>query len=99
MPLDFTFEKYKQLCYTIIGSGYKVLMVKEYLETKDESKKTCILRHDVDRKPLNALKMALLEKDLNISTTYYFRKRKNTFKPNSLKNKLKYDSNCSLTIS
>jgi hypothetical protein len=33
----------------------------------------CVIRHDVDRRPMNALRMARLERERGISTTYYFR--------------------------
>ena len=39
-----------------------------------------VLRHDIDRKPMNALRMAELEYELGIQSTYYFR-FPCTFKP------------------
>lgn len=35
--------------------------------------KVVILRHDVDRLPGNALKMARLEHEMGVQATYYFR--------------------------
>jgi len=32
-----------------------------------------ILRHDIDKLPANALKMAQLEHDLGVAGSYYFR--------------------------
>jgi len=81
MSWDFTSDKYSGLCQAIIGAGYKVMTMKEYLEDPDPSLKVVILRHDVDRNPGNALKMAELESELGLSATYYFRKRRQTFKP------------------
>jgi hypothetical protein len=40
-----------------------------------------ILRHDVDREAGRALEMARLECDYGIRSTYYFRHKKNVFKP------------------
>lgn len=40
------------------------------------------MRHDVDRKPQNALRMAKLENDLGIKVTYYFRIITKPAKPN-----------------
>lgn len=77
---DFTLDKYRELCQAIIESGYDVVTVRGYLENPDLSSKLAILRHDVDRKPSNALKMAQLERELGLSATYYFRKRRHTFK-------------------
>jgi hypothetical protein len=33
----------------------------------------CVIRHDVDRRPANAVRMAQLEHDRGVHTTYYFR--------------------------
>ena len=38
------------------------------------------MRHDVDRKPENALKMAEIERQFGIFGTYYFRSTKEVFK-------------------
>lgn len=44
-----------------------------------------ILRHDIDRKPQNALTMARLEAEYGISGTYYFRTINKTFKPDIIR--------------
>lgn len=44
------------------------------------SGKVVCLRHDVDRLPVNALKMAELEYQVGIQSTYYFRYIKTTYK-------------------
>lgn len=44
-----------------------------------------IMRHDVDRKPLNSLRMAKLEHELGIKATYYFRTISKTLKPEIIK--------------
>ena len=71
--MDFTIRKYRQLVRTFVESGFRVLPVREYLET-DPSGKVIVLRHDVDEQPLNALKMAEAEKELSVKATYYFRR-------------------------
>ena len=80
---DFTLQKYEQLCRTFLESGYKVSTILDYLTNKSvfEEGYIVILRHDVDRKPFNALKMAHIETNLGIRSTYYFRAKTNTFKP------------------
>jgi len=75
MACDFTIEKYSELCKAIVQSDYRVLTVKEYLQNPIENTQVIIMRHDVDRKPANALKMAQLENDFRISATYYFRSK------------------------
>ena len=70
---DFTMGKYKELCLALLDSGYAPQTVYSYHEKESNSGKLVILRHDIDRKPLNAVKMAELESKLGIQSTYYFR--------------------------
>lgn len=69
---DFTMAKYQELCSAILDAGYIPATVHRYL-TGPPSGKIVALRHDVDYKPKNALKMAELEHALGIHSTYYFR--------------------------
>ena len=56
---DFTMGKYEGLCLALLDSGYVPLTVYSYLRTgKQNNNKLVVLRHDVDRKPMNAFKMA-----------------------------------------
>jgi hypothetical protein len=85
LKLDFTLEKYRQLCSALLASGYSVCTVVQYLGRTGLTGKTAVLRHDVDRKPGNALKMAMLEQSLGIKSTYYFRMNKSVFKRDMIK--------------
>ena len=69
---DFTMAKYGELCRVLLGAGYTPVTVEQYL-AGGSGGRTVILRHDVDRKPENALKMAELEHALGVTSTYYFR--------------------------
>lgn len=80
---DFTMKKYGELCHALLSAGYAPLTVHQYISCKS-SEPAYILRHDVDRKPKNALKMARLEHTLGIHSTYYFR-YPYTFKPEIMK--------------
>lgn len=51
----------------------------EYLESKVAEKKIIILRHDVDCRPEQALKMARLEHEMGIKASFYFRYRRRRF--------------------
>jgi hypothetical protein len=84
MNLDFTLAKYEELCDVITNSEFTPLTVKNYL-TEHIPFKFIILRHDVDKKPENALKMAKLESSLGVTSTYYFRAIKKVFKPDIIK--------------
>lgn len=72
MVRDFTMAKYGELCRVLLGAGYTPATVYQYL-TDPPGGRTVVLRHDVDRKPENALRMAELEHALGITATYYFR--------------------------
>jgi hypothetical protein len=79
--MDFTLSRYKDLCLALLDSGYTPLTVYSYLEgQKKKNNKLVVLRHDIDRRPGNALRMAELEHELGIQSTYYFRVPY-TFKP------------------
>jgi hypothetical protein len=74
---DFTLNKYKELCSTLQTNSYRPLTVRDYLIGKfaDSSllgKKLVIIRHDVDRKIMHTLRMAKLEYEMGIRSTYYF---------------------------
>ena len=69
---DFTLKTYQLLLNTLIDANYKILRYEDYIKSKAFDKYV-ILRHDVDKLPFNALKMAKLENKLNIKSTYYFR--------------------------
>ena len=76
---DFTLSRYKDLCLALLDTGYTPLTVYSYLEGQ-KNNKLVVLRHDIDRKPKNALRMAELEHELGNQSTYYFR-LPYTFKP------------------
>lgn len=84
MNLDFTLAKYKELCDAILNSAFVPLTVEKHIREPTPSK-FIILRHDVDKKPENALTMAKIENEYGISATYYFRAVKKVFKPTIIK--------------
>ena len=69
--MDFTLSSYKQLLQNLIKRDYIFQTVQEFFQLPED--RCIILRHDVDRKPKNALKVAKLENELEIKATYYFR--------------------------
>jgi hypothetical protein len=80
---DFTLDKYRELCLALLDGGYTPLTVYSYLVLEgnnNNNNKLVVLRHDIDRRPGNALRMAELEHELGIQSTYYFR-FPYTFKP------------------
>jgi hypothetical protein len=81
LNMDFTLGKYRELCATIVESKYTALTFNQYFSLNNIPGKIIMLRHDVDRKPEKALKMAELENSLGIISTYYFRMKEDVFKP------------------
>ena len=82
--LDFTLDKYKDLCNALIDSGYTTVPFRDYLVMEPSEERIAIMRHDVDRKIGNALRMAALERSIGIRSTYYFRDPY-TFNPEIIK--------------
>ena len=59
---DFTQKKYQELLHTLIGQNYEFQTFRDYLAAPKT--KTIILRHDVDKRPANALTLAQIESKL-----------------------------------
>jgi len=83
--MNFTLETYSHICNTLKENYYSILTVNEYLTTGDAPRKAAILRHDVDRRPGTALRMARQEKALGLKATYYFRYVRGVFNPDIIK--------------
>ena len=78
---DFTYEAYEGLIRAAVANDYPFLTVREYLRRDERPERFVVMRHDVDRKPGNALDMARMEADAGVSTTYYFRTTDGVFDP------------------
>ncbi len=68
---DFTVKAYCELLRNLKNSGVSVYTIEAWVN--EEPVKGVLIRHDVDRKHKNALKIAQIEADFGIKTTYYFR--------------------------
>ena len=83
---DFTIESYRNYLCIFQSKGFNFLRFDEYiLPNKPTFDKICLIRHDVDRKPNFALRMARLEHQMGIKSTYYFRAKKCSFSPDIIK--------------
>ena len=69
---DFTLDIFKKLLQAGIDEDYIFTSYENYLDSESHNK-VFILRHDVDRKPQNAYRTALIENQMGITGTYYFR--------------------------
>ena len=70
---NFTISTYKQLLQELQKTRYSFLTLEQYCNMENLPERFIILRHDVDRKPGNALKIAKTENELKIKASYYFR--------------------------
>ncbi len=68
---DFNYNSIKNLLKSLINGGRLFLTFQNSFGVLE--KKIIILRHDVDLKPLNSLATAIIENELGIQGTYYFR--------------------------
>ena len=81
--MDFHLSSYENLLKDFIEHSYEIKKVSDY--SQNQKGKVVYLRHDVDRNPNRSLKMAILEKQLNVNSTYYFRMIKKVFNTDIIK--------------
>ena len=79
MSRDFSFNVYTKLLITLLRARYAPITFSDFLINQDDCERYVILRHDVDKKIKNALRMAEIEHKLNVKSTYYFRYSKRIF--------------------
>ena len=73
--MDFTLDAYRCLLLTLKKSGYAFVTFVDYCDGKADfsHEKFVILRHDVDAKAVNALRVAQIEAAFGARASYYFR--------------------------
>lgn len=71
MTMDFTLITYSRLLKALQNSGYSFQTFVDFINNPKD--KVVVMRHDVDRLPGNALKMAGIEHGMGIAASYYFR--------------------------
>jgi hypothetical protein len=69
--MNFTLKSFQSLLFSLQKQNFTFKTVEEFINSS--SNKSIILRHDVDRLPGNSLKTAQIEKNLQITGSYYFR--------------------------
>ena len=83
--MDFTLKVFESLLSAFLNAGYRFTVLADYFSGSAREDRRVILKHDIDRKPENALILAKLEKHLGIRASYYFRKKKGGFEDNVIK--------------
>lgn len=75
----FSFNAYNKLIELILESERPIIGIEKFLIDRNAgtpiNDKLVAIRHDVDYSPLRALKMAQIEAEYEISTTYYIRRK------------------------
>jgi len=77
----FTLNSYRKYIELIIDKYERILRFDEYFSLEKLPDSFVILRHDVDRMPKRAFRMAQVEHSLGVPATYYFRIKNHTFNP------------------
>ena len=85
MTLDFTLDKLQELYKAISNSHYTPLTIEEYISSERRPERFIIIRHDIDFEPAYSLKLAKIEKEFGITSTYYFRATEDVFQPEIIK--------------
>lgn len=81
--MDFTLKTYIQLVKVLKKQGYTFQTLHDFVLKPEE--KVVIMRHDIDRFPEDALKIAKLENNLGIKSTFFFRIKKSVFNSEIIK--------------
>lgn len=67
-------QSYKKYIEYALAEGYEVVSMETLYENREKDIKIMALRHDVDHRTPATRRMFLLEKELDVKSTYYFRK-------------------------
>ena len=73
--MDFTLKTYSILLNHFIKNDFNFISFNDYCNGV-RFNKMIILRHDVDLKPQNSINTAIIEAQLGIHSSYYFRIKK-----------------------
>ena len=73
--MDFTPKIYRDLLTIFLGRGWTFQIQTFAGFLQGPASKAVIPRHDIDKLPANALKMAHLEHELGVAGSYYFREK------------------------
>lgn len=86
MNRDFTYTKYEQLLTAILDAGYACIPTNRFFDTaKPLPEKLFILRHDVDRLPFNAVKLAQIQRKHEVTGTYYWRIHRESYNETAIR--------------
>ncbi len=79
--IGFALQTYTHYLRAIKSSYQNIFRFDEYFLLEEKPENFCLIRHDIDRNPRNALLMAEVENKFGIQASYYFRTKRISFKP------------------
>jgi len=82
--MDFTLDAYQLLLASLKKNGFIFQTFEEFLSAPLNGK-VVVLRHDIDRRPQNALRLAQIEHCLGVEASYYIRIVKSAWNQNIIK--------------
>ncbi len=85
MPFDYKITTLIGLLKAFLVNQYEINFSIKGIHINNFSSKNIFLRHDIDKNPKNALKIARIEHELDIHGAYYFRIHPKVLKPEIIK--------------
>ena len=82
--MDFTLRTYINLLSSLKRSGYTFQTFEEFLSAPIKDK-VVVLRHDIDKRSINALVLAQMEANFGVKASYYIRIVKGTWNEGVIK--------------
>ncbi|WP_321332899.1 hypothetical protein [uncultured Bacteroides sp.] len=82
--MDFTLKTYHSLLTVLLNAGYTFYTFEQFMSVPPKGK-IVVLRHDIDKKPQNALILAEIEHQLGIKASDYIRVVKGTWNENIIR--------------
>lgn len=76
--MDFTLKTYQSFLSALKQAGYTLQTFEEFLSLPADGKMV-VLRHDIDKRPKNALQLAQMEDVSGVKASYYIRVVKGTW--------------------
>jgi len=78
----FSYNEYKNLL-SVVGNHLPII---DFLDVNNDTEKFCLLRHDIEFSIDRALKLAIIENEIGVKSTYTVQLRNNTYNALSEKN-------------